>query len=89
MYRIEILAYGSLRHEMDSASSVLREFPARDELPLSDLLNELNIPQDRVQLVMLNNRPVKMDARVRTGDRVALFPREYPVFVDWKDYRSV
>ncbi|MEF8822480.1 MAG: MoaD/ThiS family protein [Desulfohalobiaceae bacterium] len=88
MHKIEIQTYGSLQQELKDALSVLRELPAKDELSLSDLLNELNIPQDRVQLVMLNNRPVRMDARVRTGDRVALFPREYPVFADWKDYRS-
>lgn len=88
MHKIEIQTYGSLQQELKDALSVLRKLPAKDELSLSDLLNELNIPQDRVQLVMLNNRPVRMDARVRTGDRVALFPREYPVFADWKDYRS-
>lgn len=89
MPRIEIQTYGSLQQELNNASKVSRELPVRDELSLSDLLNELNIPQDRVQLVMLNNRPAKMDARVRTGDRVALFPGEYPVFADWKDYPSV
>jgi hypothetical protein len=30
-----------------------------------------------------------MDVSLRTGAGVALFPEEYPVFADWKDYRSV
>lgn len=83
-----IRAFGSLQPNLEEAHGLLEELPSNGELSLFELLNELNIPRDRVQLVMINNRAVKMDARVRTGDRVALFPREYPVFVDWKDYRS-
>jgi len=30
----------------------------------------------------------RMDAMVGNGDRVALFPKEYPIFVDWHSYRN-
>lgn len=88
MQNIAIQAYGSLQPNLEEARVMLEELPSNAELSLSELLNALNIPRDRVQLIMLNNRPAKMHARVRTGDRVALFPPEYPIFPDWKDYRS-
>ncbi|MCF8030624.1 MAG: hypothetical protein K9K39_06985 [Desulfohalobiaceae bacterium] len=89
MQDIEIRAYGVLLPAFKASQSKLRDLPPNAEFPLVELLNRLNIPQVQVQLVMLNHRPVKMDALVRTGDRVALFPQEYPIFVDWKDYRLV
>jgi len=89
MQDIEIQAHGSLQPVLKAAQSQLRDLPPNPELSLLEILDRLDIPRDQVQLVMLNHRPVKMDARVSTGDRVALFPLEYPIFADWKDYRLV
>jgi hypothetical protein len=36
---------------------------------------------------MVNHRSVEKAALVRPHDRLALFPPEYPFFVDWKDLR--
>jgi hypothetical protein len=36
---------------------------------------------------MVNHRAANLDTVVGAGDRVALFPREYPIFVDWHTYR--
>jgi len=52
-----------------------------------ELLQQLGIPRDHVQLIMVNHRAVTADMCVRPGDRVALFPQEYPIFPDWKDFR--
>ena len=49
---------------------------------MDDLLKKLDISRKYVQLVMINYRPVGMDAVIRSGDRVALFPQEYPIFAD-------
>jgi len=54
---------------------------------LADILNPLGIPPERVQLVMINHRAVNRETIIHPGDRVALFPGEYPVFADWKDFR--
>jgi hypothetical protein len=35
----------------------------------------------------LNNRAVPKNSTIHPGDRLSLFPREYPIFVDWKDHR--
>ena len=36
---------------------------------------------------MVNNKAVKVDALINPGDRIAFFPKEYPLFADWKDFR--
>jgi hypothetical protein len=61
----------------------------KSKSPLIDILKQLKIPLDLVQLVMVNHKAVYMDSTIYPGDRVALFPKEYPVFADWKDFRSV
>jgi hypothetical protein len=42
---------------------------------------------DSVNLVMVNHRSVLKDSVVWPGDRVAVFPKEYPIFADWADHR--
>ena len=59
----------------------------KSPISLADILISLKIPPDIVQLAMLNNRSVTKDATVNPGDRLSLFPKEYPIFVDWKDHR--
>jgi len=55
--------------------------------PLWEVLDFLPIPSANVQLAMVNHRAVHRDHMVYPGDRVALFPREYALFADWKDFR--
>ncbi len=50
---------------------------------IQEVLNKLEISLQRVQLVMVNHRSVGPDHLVTPGDRVAVFPREYPFFPDW------
>ena len=89
MEQIELYAYGSLQHVLKDSWNWLEDIHPEAQLPLTEFLHRLNISRDQVQLVMLNHRPAAMDAVVSSGDRVALFPPEYPIFADWKDYRSV
>jgi hypothetical protein len=56
-------------------------------LPLPTVLQRLAIPVDDVQLVMVNHRAVAKDVLIRPSDRVSLFPKEYPIFADWRDLR--
>jgi hypothetical protein len=68
------------------------EFPISVELSgpteLSQLLQRFALPMEAVQLVMINHKAVPRAATIHPGDHLALFPREYPFFADWKDYRS-
>ena len=54
---------------------------------LREVLYLLPIPSEKVQLAMVNHRAVYRDHMIRPGDRVALFPKEYAFFADWKDFR--
>ena len=85
---IEVVLLGSLRNGAGEApgNSKLLELQAPTRLP--DVLKLLSIPPDKVQVAMVNHRAVPPDCLVRPGDRVALFPKEYPLFADWKDFRS-
>jgi hypothetical protein len=55
--------------------------------PLCEVLNLLPVPLARVQVAMVNHRAVSPDHVVYPGDRIALFPKEYALFADWKDFR--
>ena len=85
---IQIIYYGSLRKFRDSSlSSSGNNFPLSEATTLATVMGQLAIPIDAIQLVMLNHRAVSKSAIIRPGDRLALFPMEYPIFIDWKDYR--
>ncbi len=60
----------------------------RERTPLKEFLDSLEIVSDRVQLAMINHRAVSLDQVVHPGDRIALFPREYAIFADWKNFRN-
>ena len=55
--------------------------------PLPQLLKNLKIPFNRVKVVMVNYRAVSKNTTIHPGDRISLFPKEYPVFADSKDFR--
>lgn len=55
--------------------------------PLPEILESLNIPEENVQMAMVNFKAVPKDSVIHPGDRLSLFPREYPLFLDWKDLR--
>ena len=86
---IQIHLYGSLRNMGKKHDEFTIRTNLKSEAPLVDILKQLKIPLDMVQLVMVNHKAVHMDSKINPGDRIALFPREYPVFADWKDFRSV
>jgi len=85
--RTHVYLFGSLLH----GSSPLPDHPIELDLevpsPLSAVLNLLPIQSDNVQLAMVNHRAVDRDHMIHPGDRVSLFPKEYPFFSDWKDFR--
>lgn len=83
----EVCLYGSLRKELSEVQDFSVCFKLEAKRPLVEILEELAIPLERIQMVMVNHKAVTKDMVICPGDRVSLFPKEYPVFVDWKDYR--
>jgi hypothetical protein len=37
---------------------------------------------------MVNHKAVSPDHLIHPGDRIALFPKEYAIFADWKNFRK-
>ena len=85
--KITIIAYGSLQNEAGATSGDEQAHPIEHRQPLGRFLETIDVPGNHVQLAMVNHRAANLDTAVGAGDRVALFPREYPIFVDWHPYR--
>lgn len=83
----DVLLFGSLNGNSGGGYAPSIQCHLEKPIPLPDLLDRLQIPPDRVQLIMVNHRAVSEDHLILPGDRVALFPREYAIFADWRDLR--
>ena len=84
---VEIHLFGSLRHDPARDGTASFHLDLEKPVPLRDLIKQTVAFADRVQMAMINHRAVPLDTRVGPGDRVALFPKEYPLFADWKGFR--
>ena len=86
--KVKVVLYGSLRtnhgHSNNPSEKLLAVTAAT---PLKKFIRQLDIQHDRVQLAMRNHRAVPKSDVVNPGDRLALFPVEYPVYSDWEDFR--
>ena len=65
----------------------LIEISLRNGSTVLEIIRALGIPAERVKLILVNHTGGPLDQPLKNGDRVSLFPTEYPVFADWE--RSV
>lgn len=49
-------------------------YPVNPGMPVRDLLEELNIPEDQMKVVFINGVIKTADTPVQDGDRVGIFP---------------
>ena len=85
---VRVFAYGSLRTNLGVPSlRGLAKLNLVYPIPLVEVLKGLDIAPDSVQLAMVNHRAVPKTRIIRPGDRIALFPKEYPIFADWVSLR--
>ena len=80
----ELVLFGSLKREMTDVDESIR-FELEGPTPLIEVLQIHKIPVTMVQLAMVNHSAVPKNSIIHPGDRLALFPREYAIFSDWKD----
>ena len=85
--KTRVYLFGSLQNGLGDRSNQPIQLDLEAPRPVFEVLNLLSIPPDRVQVVMVNHRAVYRDHMIYPGDRVSVFPKEYPFFPDWKDYR--
>ena len=86
-HAIQVNLFGSLRNPSADLNDAEKSYDLKTATPLMEFLPRLGIPADRIQLVMVNHRAADKKTTLHPGDRVALFPKEYPIFVDWNSYR--
>jgi molybdopterin converting factor small subunit len=86
--QIAVVAYGSLAQRLRIPAAQPQPRYLAACRPLGQVLGALGLTGDDIQLAMINHRAVDLAQTVRPGDRIALFPKEYPIFADWHAYRS-
>ena len=85
---VQIILYGSLRNTgIDSPNPSNKLLTVGKATHLKNVIRQLDIQIDKVQLAMQNHRAVSKGAIIKPGDRLALFPAEYPIYPDWNDFR--
>jgi len=76
-----------------TGSLLSRDSPGKPELiemflkngsTVGEAIQALGIPTEGVKLVLVNHTGAPLNQPLKDGDRVSLFPAEYPVFVDWE-----
>jgi hypothetical protein len=87
-HQTQVILFGSLRKRLVDRDDHPVQLDLETPTGFHEVLSDLEIPIGEVQLLMVNHRAVPMDSTIQPGDRLALFPREYPFFYDWNDLRS-
>ena len=83
----EIHLFGSLGKTFRNQNGRPVQLELEGSMSIMDILKNLTIDAEAIQLAMINHRTVTKDSVVYPGDRLSLFPKEYPIFADWKDFR--
>ena len=83
----ELILFGSLKKEMADVDDDSIRFELENSMPLLEVLQIHKIPVNMVQLAMVNHSAVPKNSIIHPGDRLALFPKEYAIFADWKDLK--
>ena len=85
---VHVILYGRLwKSGINSQNPSDNMLAISEATPLKNVIRQLDLGDDKVQMAMCNHRAVPKDAVVNPGDRLALFPMEYPVYPDWNDFR--
>ena len=83
-----VYLFGSLSKKVKGKGSHPIPYTLQAPAALNEFLEYLEIPSGWVQMAMVNHRAVSLDHVIHPGDRIALFPREYAIFADWKNFRN-
>lgn len=60
------------------------EMTLKNGATVQEAIQTLEIPKERVKLIFVNHTGAFLNQPLQDGDRVSLFPAEYPVFADWE-----
>ena len=86
-FMAEIHVFGSLKKSIEDRNKYPLKIDLQNPVPIIEILKTLKIEPNEVQLTMINHKAISKVSSLHPGDRLSLFPKEYPIFVDWKDLR--
>ena len=75
---------GSLLPNGSPEQPGLIEITLKDGATVQEFIQALELPKERVKLIFVNHTGAFLNQPLKEGDRVSLFPAEYPVFNDWE-----
>jgi hypothetical protein len=84
---VQVHLFGSLKKKFKNLDPHPIELDLNNPTSLTQVLEYLKIPNDMVQVAMVNYKAVPKGTVIQPSDRLSLFPKEYPFFCDWKDMR--
>lgn len=62
----------------------LIEITLKNGATVQEAIQALGIPKEKIKLIFVNHTGAFLNQPLKEGDRVSLFPAEYPVFADWE-----
>lgn len=84
MVTVHVKLMGSLLPYGSPEQPGLIEITLKNGATVQEAIQALEIPKERVKLIFVNHTGAFLDQPLKEGDRVSLFPGEYPVFADWE-----
>ena len=85
MITVHVKLMGSLFSYGPPEQPGLVEIEIKPGATVQEAIQVLGIPKEKIKLIFVNHAVALLDQPLIEGDRVSLFPAEYPVFADWKD----
>ncbi len=76
MAAITVRLFASLRKYSPGDPPGVIEMSVEEGLGIEEIVSKLDIPKDRVKMIMKNGRVAVFEDTVKEGDRIALFPPE-------------
>ncbi|SDM02874.1 MoaD/ThiS family protein [Halarsenatibacter silvermanii] len=75
MARIEVKLLGNLKYYPEEKNKMqIIESEESDEIILNEVIEELNIPEDEINLILVNGREKSPNSKVEEGDSIKILP---------------
>jgi len=81
---VHVKLMGSLLTDGSPDQPGLIEITLKNGATVQEAIQALELAKERVKLIFVNHTGAFLDQPLKEGDRVSLFPSEYPVFTDWE-----
>jgi len=75
MIEVQVRLYGGLaKYNPETGAGEAVTLSMAEKARVSELVNQLGVPQEKVNLTFVNNRQQDDSYQLQDGDRVAIFP---------------